>query len=131
MAKPSRGLAGRGWASWGLSENQHLTTAPGWVEVHPAEAASEREVMASHDPASLALALDAAVFERGDIRSLLSRIKVPVEVLSGALDDATPPELGQEIAMSVEHGRHVVIDGAAHHVPTEQPDAIAALFRSK
>lgn len=112
-----------------LSEIQRMTTAPGWVKAHPGEAASEREAMASHDPASLAFALDAAVLNRDDIRSLLSQIKVPVEVLSGALDHATPPELGQEIAMSVDAGRHVVVDGAAHHIPIEQPDAIAALFR--
>ena len=44
-----------------------MTTAPGWVKAHPAEDTSEREVMASHDPASLALALDAAVLDRGDV----------------------------------------------------------------
>ena len=112
-----------------LSDVQRMTTAPGWVEAHPAEAASEREVMASHDPASLALALDAAVLDRGDVRPLLDRIKMPVEVVSGELDQATPPELGQEIAVSVGRGRHTIVDGAAHHVPTEQPDAIAALLR--
>lgn len=79
-----------------------MTTAPGWVKAHPAEATSEREVMASHDPASLALALDAAVLDRGDVRPLLDRIKMPVEVVSGESDQATPPELGQEIAVSVD-----------------------------
>lgn len=113
-----------------LREIQRMTTAPGWVEAHPAEAASECEVMASHNPASLALALDAAVFKRGDIQLLLSRIKVPVEVISGSLDSATPPELGQEIATSVDVGRHIIVDGAAHHLPTEKPDVIAALFRN-
>lgn len=112
-----------------LREVQRMTTAPGWADAHPAEAASERKIMASHDPLSLARALDAAVLERTDIRPMLSRINVPVEVLSGALDGATPPELGREIAMAVDDGRHLVVDGAAHHVPTERPEAIAALFR--
>lgn len=113
-----------------LRDVQRMTTAPAWMEAHPTEAASEREVMASHDPASLALALDAAVLDRGDVRPLLARIKVPIEVISGELDHATPTELGQEIAVSVGQGRHIIVDGAAHHVPTEQPDAIAALLRN-
>jgi pimeloyl-ACP methyl ester carboxylesterase len=113
-----------------LREVQRTSTAPGWAEAHPSEAASELKVMASHDPASLAKALDAAVLGRQDIRSLLARITAPVEVLSGALDHATPPELGQEIAVSVSRGHHSTIEGAAHRLPTEQPDAIAALFRN-
>ncbi|MDP3551089.1 MAG: alpha/beta fold hydrolase [Novosphingobium sp.] len=113
-----------------MSDVQRMTTAPGWIEAHPVEAAGELEVMASHNPASLALAFDAAVLDRGDVRPLLARIKVPVVVISGELDHATPPELGQEIAVSVGHGRHIIVDGAAHHVPTEQPDAIATLLRN-
>lgn len=114
-----------------MREVQRISTAPGWAESYPAKAASEREVMVSHDPASLALAIDAAVLGRQNIRSLLSGIRVPVEVLSGALDHATPPELGEEIASSVGSGHHRVVGGAAHRIPTEQPNAIAALFRSK
>lgn len=113
-----------------LRDVQRMTTATGWIEAHPVEAASEREAMASHDPASLALALDAAVLDRGDMRPHLTGIKVPVVVISGDLDNATPVELGQEIADSVGDGRHVIVKGAAHHVPTEQPDAIAVLLRT-
>lgn len=113
-----------------ISDVQRMTTAPGWIEAHPVEAADERAVMASHDPEALALALDAAVLDRSDVRPLLARIKVPVAVISGELDHATPPELGQEIASAVHNGRHIIVSGAAHHVPTEHPDAVATQLRN-
>lgn len=112
-----------------LSDVQRMTTAPGWMDAHPGAAAREREVMASHDPVRLASALDAAVLNRTDIRPLLAGITSPVDVVSGALDQATPPELGEEIAASVAHRRHTIVAGAAHHIPTEQPDVLIQLVR--
>jgi pimeloyl-ACP methyl ester carboxylesterase len=40
----------------------------------------------------------------------------PVLILSGALDPATPPRWGEEVARHLSRARHVVAAGAAHNV---------------
>src|SRR3546814_20744004 len=75
--------------------------------------------MMRHDRNLLVRALDAAVLERADIRSLLASIEADTIVLSGALDQATPSELGEEIAAALPRARHEVVPGAAHHLPAE------------
>src|SRR3546814_6129241 len=62
---------------------------------------------------------DLAVLERADIRSLLASIEADTIVLSGALDPATPFELGEEIDAALPRARHEVVPGAAHHLPAE------------
>lgn len=54
--------------------------------------------MLSHDRAGLALALDAAVFERGDITALLPDITASTLIICGEQDTATPVALSQEMA---------------------------------
>lgn len=104
-----------------FEEIQRFTTASGWCDAHPAACQREREAMMEHDPKALASALDAAIFERGDIRALLGDIVAPVTVLSGALDRATPPALGAEIAAGVRAGHAITIEAVAHHLPAEAP----------
>lgn len=103
---------------------QRFTTASGWCEARPAACQRELQAMLGHDPTALASALDAAIFERCDIRALLAGIAVPMTVLSGALDQATPPALGAEIAAGVQAGRAITIDAVAHHLPTEAPGSM-------
>src|SRR3546814_18203405 len=83
--------------------------------------------MMRHDRNLLVRALDAAVLERADIRSLLASIEADTIVLSGALDQATPSELGEEIAAALPRARHEVVPGAAHHLPAQ---AAATLNRA-
>lgn len=104
-----------------LSGIQRLTTASHWIEHHPHEVAAEHAAPMRHDPNLLVQAIDAAVFDRQDVTGLLGNIAVPVDILSGGLDRATPPALGAEIADGVADGRHLVADRAAHHLPVEAP----------
>lgn len=90
-----------------------------------AEQARQRQVLHQQAPAGLAMALQAAVLERKDMRACLARIRCPVTVLAGGQDLATPPELGREIAMSVRRGVIQVVEHAGHQLPTEAPDIIA------
>ncbi len=117
-------LAGDDARAVALSEVQRMTTAPTWIETHPDLVAAEHAIMMHHDPDLLAQALDAAVLKRGDIRHLLASISVPVAVLSGALDQATPSGLGKEIAAHVAHGQHHLVPDAAHHLPTEMSEIV-------
>lgn len=104
-----------------LSDVQSLAITPAWIAAHTGEVAAEHAVLMRHDPDLLVQALDAAVLARGDIRDLFASISAPVTVLSGLLDQATPPALGEEIAAGVLDGQHHLVPDAAHHLPTEAP----------
>ena len=61
-----------------------------------------------------------------DQRDALRGFSRPVLVLSGAFDRTTPAESAQELADAIPTAEHVVIDGAAHMIPYEQPEAFLA-----
>jgi proline iminopeptidase len=64
-----------------------------------------------------------------DLRGTLRSFHRPVLVLSGAEDRTTPAASAQELADAIPSAEHVVIAGAAHMVPYEQPDAFHATLR--
>ena len=114
-----------------MSGIQRLTTAGHWIDRHPQEVAAEHAAMMRHDPALLVRAIDAAVFDRKDMIELLGSIDTPIDVLSGTLDRATPPSLGQEIADEVRDGRHITVSDAAHHLPREAPELVTDTILGK
>ncbi len=59
----------------------------------------------------------------------LSRISAPTLVISGDVDPSIPPATGERIAAKIPGARHVVVAGAGHLVPEEQPDAFLAELR--
>lgn len=107
-----------------MSGVQQLTSARRWIDSHPAQVADEHAAMMRHDPTLLVQAIDAAVIDRPDIIGLLGSIDAPVDVLSGELDQATPPKLGEEIARGVAYGSHLAVPDAAHHLPVEVPELV-------
>lgn len=107
-----------------LSDVQSLAIAPAWIAAHTGAVAAEHAIMMRHNPVLLVQALDAAVLARGDIRDLFASISAPVAVLSGKLDQATPPALGDEIAAGVVDGQHHLVPDTAHHLPTEAPGIV-------
>lgn len=97
-----------------------------WLQNHPREAAEERAMMHAHNREGLALALDAAVFDRGDITHLLPTITVPTLVIVGEEDRATPVELSKEIAALLPDAQLLTLAKTGHHPPTEAADAVTA-----
>lgn len=95
-----------------------------WLSEKPTEAAREREIMLAHDRAGLVLALDAAVFTRGDIRELLEFINVPTLVICGENDIATPVELSQEIVAAIVGASLFTLAGVGHHPTIEAPESV-------
>jgi 3-oxoadipate enol-lactonase len=67
-----------------------------------------------------------AIFQRGDFRTELARIRAPTLVLCGSGDRATPPERSREIAAGIAGAELVLIERAGHLSPVEQPDAVNA-----
>jgi pimeloyl-ACP methyl ester carboxylesterase len=55
---------------------------------------------------------------------------VPVLILSGELDAATPPDLASTAARSLPNSRHILIRNAAHAYRHECPQRLAAEFLS-
>jgi proline iminopeptidase len=64
-----------------------------------------------------------------DQRDVLRSFSRPVLVLSGAADRTTPAVSAQELADAIPTAEHVVIDGAAHMIPYEQPEAFLSAMR--
>ena len=65
-----------------------------------------------------------------DLRSELRSFSKPLLVLSGALDRTTPAASAQELVDAIPTAEHVVIDGCAHMIPYEQPDAFLGALRA-
>ncbi len=97
-----------------------------WLQHHSHEAAGERAMMHAHDREGLALALDAAVFNRGDITHLLPTITAPTLVIVGEEDRATPVELSKEIAALLPDAHLLTQAKTGHHPPTEAAEAVTA-----
>ncbi len=101
---------------------------PDYAEEHPELMAELRAMLVATDPTGYAECCGA--IERMDLRDQLARIAAPTLVISGASDEATPPEHQKLIADSIAGARLETIDPAAHVAPVEQParvnDLIAA-----
>ncbi|MNG75355.1 AB hydrolase superfamily protein YdjP [compost metagenome] len=113
---------------------RHINGEAWWLK-NPAEVIREREVMLAHDRAGLALALDAAVFTRGDVLDLLPHIRVPALVICGDNDTATPVELSREMVAAIPEASLLTLANVGHHPTIESPldvtDAIVEFLRLK
>ena len=78
------------------------------------------------DPASYAALCGAlALF---DLREALPATDLPMLVIGGIKDQATPPADQQAIAALVPGARAAILENVAHLAPAEQPEAVAALI---
>lgn len=66
-----------------------------------------------------------AALRDADFRGKDANIHCPTLVLCGALDIATPPELGRELAGLISESKFALIENAAHLPCIEQPGAVA------
>lgn len=99
-----------------------------WLRQHENQAVLELNKMLTFNPHYLANALNAAVLTRRDIRGQIRSIKAKTIVLSGAMDLATPCELGVEIAGIIPKAEHQVVDQAAHSIPTESAKTVSDII---
>jgi 3-oxoadipate enol-lactonase len=92
---------------------------PGYRAGHPEETASVLAMLESTSPEGY-IANCAAVRE-ADLRKELSAVRVPVLVLAGAHDPATPPAEGRFVAEHIPGARFAQVS-AAHLSNMEAPD---------
>jgi 3-oxoadipate enol-lactonase len=85
-----------------------------------------REVttMIERQPVHGMIATLRALRDRSDSTSLLAQIQVPVLVVAGDDDQITPAEGMQEMAGAIPGAQFVLIRGAGHLSPLEQPAAV-------
>lgn len=67
-----------------------------------------------------------AIMSRVDSRPDLGAIRCPTLVVVGDNDELTPPHLAQELADGIAGSRLVVVPGAGHLSPLEQPERVTA-----
>jgi 3-oxoadipate enol-lactonase len=95
--------------------------APEFQAEHPDLMADRREAFLRTDPDVFRAACDALASL--DLRPELGKVKVPVLVLVGEHDEATPPPMSHELAAGLPQARLKVISGCAH-VPQLQSPAV-------
>lgn len=74
--------------------------------------------------------LIAAINGRPDYTPTTSRIDVPATVIHGTDDNAMPLDLGRHLAGMIAGADLVVVDGAGHAPPMEQPAPVTAAVRA-
>jgi pimeloyl-ACP methyl ester carboxylesterase len=71
-----------------------------------------------------------AVMAREDMRPFLAAIAVPTQVIVGAEDVMTPPDLSEEIHQLMTGSELHVIPACGHLPPIEKPEAMAERLRA-
>ena len=65
-----------------------------------------------------------AISTRREHRQVLEQLQLPVRVLCGEHDRVTPPQRSQELAEWIPGAQLVMVPGAGHMLPLEQPQAV-------
>ena len=99
---------------------------PAYAESHPELVAELRAMLVATDPNGYAAACGA--IERMDLRDQLGTITAPTLVISGAGDEAAPPEHQELIAASIPGARLETVDPAAHLAAVERPALVNELI---
>src|SRR5712692_1885977 len=94
--------------------------APEFQEQHPDLMRDRREAFLSTD-AEVFRAACTALAEL-DLRPQLGQVKVPVLVLVGEHDEATPPPMSHELAAGLPHAQLKIIPGCAHVPQLQSPE---------
>ena len=99
---------------------------PAYAGEHPELVAELRAMLVATDPTGYAECCGA--IERMDLRDELGRISAPTLVISGAGDEATPPEHQRLIAATIPGARLESLDPAAHLAAAERPARVNELI---
>jgi 3-oxoadipate enol-lactonase len=95
--------------------------APEFQAAHPDLMAGRREAFLKTDPEVLQAAC--AQLAELDLRPELSKVKMPVLVLVGEHDEATPPPMSHELAALLPNARLKILSGCAHVPQLQEPQA--------
>ncbi|MFY9289044.1 MAG: alpha/beta hydrolase [Alphaproteobacteria bacterium] len=71
-----------------------------------------------------------AILNRADSRATLKTISCPTQLIVGAQDALTPPDIMREIAAGISHAKLTIVDECGHLSPLEKPDDVTQAMRS-
>lgn len=91
-----------------------------------------QRVLAMFDavPGTTSAADSRAMGDRTDSTPMLASMALPCLVVEGAQESLLPPGTGSRLAAAIPGARHVLIPGAAHFVPIENPAAFNAALKA-
>ncbi len=99
--------------------------SPTFHQAQPKIVADFRRVLLNMDPAGYLGCCEA--LKPADMREEIAAITTPTLVISGRLDQSTPPERGEFIAGQIKGARHELLD-AAHISNVERAEQFTALL---
>ena len=73
---------------------------------------------------------DLAACDAFDMMADLAAITQPAIIITGEQDQLTPPKYARFLGEHLPHAKLILIPGAGHYVPIEQPAAVAAALSS-
>jgi len=94
--------------------------APEYQALHPELIAERKERFLAVDPRTFHAACQALATL--DLRDRLASVQLPVLVLVGEMDEATPPPMSKELAAGLPNAKLVVVPGCAHVPQLQAPD---------
>ena len=98
----------------------HRLFAPEFQAQHPDLMRERREAFLKTDPDVFRTACNALA--ELDLRPELGQVKMPVLLLVGEHDEATPPPMSRELAAGLPNARLKMIPGCAHVPQLQSPD---------
>jgi pimeloyl-ACP methyl ester carboxylesterase len=97
--------------------------APGAPEKRP-DLVHKLHQMADRTPSEAIEQALTAMRDRPDSTPILPKIAIPVLIIVGEADQATPPELSEAMAKAIPGATLTIIRGAGHLTPMEQPGQV-------
>lgn len=101
--------------------------APEFQQQNPGLIEERKKRFLAVDPKTFHGACDALATL--DLRPSLSSVTVPVLLLVGEQDEATPPSMSHELSAGLPHARLLVLAGCAHVPQLQAPDVFMAAIR--
>jgi 3-oxoadipate enol-lactonase len=95
--------------------------APEFQQANPDLMRDRREAFLKTDPGVFRAACEALAAL--DLRPQLGQVKVPVLVVVGEYDEATPPPMSKELAAGLPQARLAIVAGCAHVPQLQAPQA--------
>jgi 3-oxoadipate enol-lactonase len=102
--------------------------SPQTLQSRPQLVAQVKSIMESCPPQTIEYALS-AMRDRNDFRDCCPSVAVPTLILVGDADAITPPAVAEAMQKSIPHSRLVIIKGAGHLTPMEQPEQVNQALR--
>jgi 3-oxoadipate enol-lactonase len=99
----------------------------GFRRDHPALVARAADVFVANDLDCYAASC--ALLGHADLRAYLPAVRVPVSIMVGDEDYATPVEMARLLHQAIPHSTLAILPGARHLTPVECPEQISAQLR--